>query len=134
MTAGLVLKSLAIGLAAMVLNVAVAFAWVALYSLAIAPGQGEAAYQAYALRAVPWSAVIAGVPILVAAGWLLARWLRSGGWRSGIGAGVAYVALDVAILVATGTLAAVAAVNLLSWATKLAAAALGGAVAARRAT
>ena len=114
----------------MIVNVAAAFAWVALYSMVIAPGQGEAAYQAYAQRAAPWSSVIAGAPILGAAGWLLARW-HGGGWRTGIGAGIGYVVIDTAILIAAGALAAMPGIIALSYATKLAAAALGGRLAGR---
>lgn len=130
MTIGYVFKCLAVAVAAMALNVAASFGWVAFYSMVIAPGQSEAAYQAYAERAVPWSAVIAGIPILIGASWLLARWQR-GGWRTGIGAGVGYAVIDFVILAATGTLEAMPAIVALSGATKIAAAAIGGAIAAR---
>src|ERR1700704_1323300 len=96
-----ILRGLAVAAPAMGLNIACAFLWVALYSHAIAPGQGEAAYQAYAMRAVPWSAVIAGVPILFGAGWLLAR-RQGGGWRAGLLAGGLYLAIDLAIVLAVG--------------------------------
>jgi hypothetical protein len=125
-----ILRGLAVAVPAMVLNIACAFLWVALYSHVIAPGQGEAAYQAYAMRAVPWSAVIAGVPILLGAGWLLARW-QGGGWRTGLLAGAIYLAIDLAILVAAGALAAMPGIVALSYATKLAASALGGAIAGK---
>jgi hypothetical protein len=120
-----ILKSPAVAVPAMALNVAVSFLWVAIYSMLIAPGQGEAAYQAYAMRAAPWSSVIAGAPILFGGGWLLARW-HGGGWRTGICAGIGYVAIDVAIILAAGALAAMAGIIALSSATKLAAAALAG--------
>jgi hypothetical protein len=113
---------------AMVLNVAVAFLWVAVYSLLIAPGQDQAVYEAYAMRAAPWSSVIAGMPILFGAGWLLARW-HGGGWATGVWAAMAYILLDVIILAAAGgTFSPIVA---LSAVTKLGAAALGGALAAR---
>ena len=121
----LALRSVAVAVAAMVLNVAAAFLWVLIYSMLIAPGQEEAAYQAYALRAAPWSSVIAGIPILLFAGWLLARW-HGGGWRTGIGPAVAYAVMDFLILLGFGALPAMAGVALISDATKLAAAALGG--------
>ena len=127
----LALRSVAVAVAAMVLNVAAAFLWVFIYAMLIAPGQDEAAYQAYAMRAAPWCSVIAGIPILFVAGWLLARW-HGGGWRTGICAAVAYVVLDVLILVAADALFALPAIEALSYATKLGAAACGGALAARR--
>jgi hypothetical protein len=116
----------------MVLNVAFSFLWVFIYSSLIAPGQSEASYDAYAMRIAPWSSVIAGAPILLAGGWLLARW-HGGGWRIGICAGIAYLVIDLAILLAAGVLAAYAVFVALSWTTKPAAAALGGALAQRRA-
>ena len=128
----LALKAVAIALAAMVLNVAFSFLWVFIYSALIAPGQGEAAYEAYAMRIAPWSSVIAGAPILLAGGWLLARW-HGGGWQTGICAGVAYVVIDLGVLLAAGVLGDYAVVVALSWTTKPAAAALGGALAQRRA-
>ena len=131
MGAILLLRSLAVAVAAMAVNVACAFLWVAIYSMLIAPGQDEAVYQAYAMRAAPWSSVIAGAPILLGAGWLLARW-HGGGWRTGICAAVAYVVLDTLILLAAGALFALPGIEALSYATKLAAAAYGGALADRR--
>jgi hypothetical protein len=125
-----ILRGLAVAAPAMALNIACAFLWVAVYAHLIAPGQGEAAYQAYAMRAVPWAAVIAGVPILLGAGWLLARWL-GGGWRSGLLAGVLYIAIDLAIVVAVGGLGTMPGIVALSYATKLAASMIGGAMAGK---
>jgi hypothetical protein len=127
----LALRSIAVAVPAMVLNVAAAFLWVFIYSMLIAPGQDEAAYQAYAMRAAPWCSVIAGIPILLFAGWLLARW-HGGGWRTGIFAAVAYVVLDAIILLAAGALFAFPGIEALSYATKLGAAACGGLLAGRR--
>jgi hypothetical protein len=121
----LALKSIAVAIGAMVLNVAMSFVWVFLYSVLIAPGQSEAAYQAYAMRAAPWCSVVAGIPILFGAGWVLARW-HGGGWRTGICAGIAYVALDLAAIASAGMLTSFALILALSYSTKLAAAALGG--------
>ena len=130
MGVALLLRSLAVALAAMVLNVAAAFLWVAIYSLLIAPGQDQTAYEAYAMRAAPWSSVIAGIPILFAAGWLLARW-HGGGWGTGIWAAAAYILIDVIVLAAAVGMTAFSPVVALSAVTKLGAAALGGAMAAR---
>lgn len=127
----LALKSVALAVASMALNVAMAFLWVFLYSTFIAPGQSEAAYEAYAMRIAPWSSVIAGIPILFAAGWLLARW-HGGGWRTGICAGVAYVVIDALMLLAVGVLLDFLVVVAWSFTTKLASAALGGVLARRR--
>lgn len=129
----LALRSVAIAVAAMVINVAFAFLWVFIYSTFIAPGQNEEAYKAYAMRVAPWSSVIAGIPILFAAGWLLAHW-HGGGWQIGICAAVAYIVIDALILAAARALGDYPGVVALSFATKLAAAGLGGAMAQRLAT
>jgi hypothetical protein len=131
MGAKLILRGLAVAVAAMALNIACAFLLVAIYAYLIAPGQSEAAYQAYAMRAAPWSSVIAGAPILLGAGWLLARW-HGGGWRTGLWAGGLYVAIDLALLLAAGALAAMPGIVALSHLSKLAASALGGAIAGKR--
>ena len=126
----LLLKSLALAIAAMAINVAMAFGWVAIYSLAIAPGQSEAAYQAYAEQVAPWCSVIAGIPILFVAGWLRARWgSGASGWSFGAMVGILYALLDVTILLAAVGLAALTGVVGLSIVTKIAAAAWGGKVA-----
>ena len=126
----LLLKSLALAFAAMVVNVAAAFGWVAIYSLAIAPGQSEAAYQAYAEQVAPWCSVIAGVPILFGAGWLRARSRRgASGWSLGMTVGVLYAVLDLSILLGAVGLAALTGVVGLSVVTKIAASAWGGRVA-----
>ena len=127
------MRSLVIAVRAMVLNVAFAFLWVFIYSTWVAPGQDEAAYNAYARRVAPWSSVIAGIPILCVAGWVLARW-HGGGWQVGICAAVAYVVIDFTVVAAAGALGDFPAIVALSFATKLAAAALGGAMARRLAT
>ena len=82
------------------------------------------------VRATPWSAILAGMPILFGAGWLLARW-HGGGWRTGIGVGIAYAAMDFLILLAFNALLVMPGVVLLSDATKLAAAALGDHIAGK---
>lgn len=130
MGAKLILRGLAVAVGAMALNIACAFLWVAIYSHLIAPGQSEAAYQAYALRAVPWSAVIAGIPILFGAGCLLARW-HGGGWRTGLWAGAFYLAVDLAILLVAGGVGSMLGIVALSYSTKLAASTLGGAMAGK---
>ena len=127
----LTLKSVAVAVAAMAVNVAASFLWVFVYSMLIEPGHDAAFYEAYAMRVAPWSSVIVGLPILFGAGWLLSRW-HGGGWQTGLWAGVAYVLIDGAILAAAGMLTGLLAIEALSYATKLGAAALGGRAAGRR--
>ena len=125
----IIARGLGLGLLALLLNVLVAFAWVFFYSVAIAPGHDGAFYQAYAQRVAPISAILAGVPILFAAGWLAAR-----GPRRDLAAllpAAAYIVLDL-VLVAAGGLWPSAWSLALSYLTKLAAAWAGGRMAIGR--
>lgn len=81
-------------LVAEVVLVAAAFLWVALYSHLIAPGQDVSAYRQYAQQASPWVSVIVGMPLFC----LLGRWL--GSRRSAAALFGAFVALDVALVLA----------------------------------
>ena len=127
----LALRSAVVAAAAMVVNVAASFLWVFIYSMLIVTGHNEAFHDAYAARAAPWCSVVAGVPILVGAGWLLTRW-HGGGWRTGIWVGIAYAFLDTLILAAAGMIVALLPIVALSHVTKITAAALGGRAASRR--
>lgn len=60
-------------LLAEVAQIAAAFAWVALYSHLIHPGETRAFYQHYAEVAGPWVSVLAGTPIF----YLICRWIVS---------------------------------------------------------
>lgn len=53
--------------------VAAAFAWVAVYSYLINPGQPMATYEAYAVVASPWVSVIAGIPVFYLVSYFIAR-------------------------------------------------------------
>lgn len=53
--------------------VSAAFAWVALYSHVIHPGEPFEFYHRYALGASPWVSVIVGIPVF----FLACRWIRA---------------------------------------------------------
>ena len=119
----IILRGIGLGVAAMLLNVAVAFLWVWIYSLALAPGHDGGFYQAYAQRVAPVSSILAGVPLLLGAGYLAARGDRPL-LASLIPAG-AYILLDFVLMV-LGGLSEAPVTILISYVTKIAAAALGG--------
>jgi len=128
------LRVIALGLVAMVVNVAAAFLWVWFYSMAIAPGHDAAFYQAYATRAAPVSSVIAGIPILFLFGMVAARmamWASPGmALAAGIGTAATYATLDLIML--RGLAGPVPwDIVMLSHVTKLIAAAVGAMVAVR---
>lgn len=104
-----------------IVSVAAAFAWVALYSYVLAPGQTEAAYEAYARDASPIVALVVGPLVYFAAGRRLGA--------TAIAAAVLHGVIDLAILAMWSRAGAYhAAMTIASGALKLAAA-YGGATA-----
>lgn len=122
-------RGIGLGIAALLLNVAVAFFWVWLYSVAIDPGHDGAFYQAYAQRVAPVAGFIAGIPLLLAAGWRVGRRQRSD--VAALTPAITYVVLDVGLM-AAGNLWAGPLALLLSYASKLLAAWVGGRLARPR--
>src|ERR1043165_8181821 len=98
----------ATALAVMVANVAIAFGVVWVYSTFVAPGQSAAHnYEAFAQAAAPVSSVVAGIPLMLLAGYLLARGReKSAALLAAGAAALVYIVLDLAILIgahATGS-------------------------------
>jgi len=125
----------AAALGVMIANVALSFFMVWVYSAFISPGQTQGYYEAFAMRAAPIGSVVAGIPLMLLAGFLLAkgREKRAALFAAGAAA-LVYILLDMAIV-----LGAVASVSLWGWAvlalshvTKLLAALAGAALALRR--
>ena len=125
----IIARGLGLGVGAMLLNVAIALAWVLLYAVAIAPGHDGVFYQAYAQRVAPISGLIAGIPIFLAAGWLAAR--GPGAQRAAWLPPVAYILLDLVLLIASGLWPPLWSLAL-SYTTKLGAAWAGGRQAERQ--
>ena len=73
MTGRDMLRAIGIALALLVANFAIGILAVTVYSLAIAPGQGSAAYQAAAQWIVPWVVGIASPLMFALAGFVAAR-------------------------------------------------------------
>lgn len=104
-------------------QIAAAFAWVAIYSYLINPGQPFATYQAHAQASGPWVSLVAGAPIFYAA----SRWIARSR-HTALALFAIYAMLDGALLVGmmeTWTGAPVVLFGL-SYLTKLGACALGG--------
>jgi len=123
-----ILRGIGLGVLALLLNVLVAFLWVFFYSVAVAPGHDGAFYQAYAQRVAPISAILAGLPILFAAGWLTAR--GSGAVLPALVPAATYILLDL-VLNAIGGLSPPLWSLALSYLTKIGAAWAGGRLALR---
>lgn len=89
-------------LLAQVAQIAAAFAWVALYSYLIHPGETPAFYQRYAEVAGPWVSVLAGTPIF----YLVCRWIGSRAparaWPTAMALFGLFVILDLALVFSVG--------------------------------
>ena len=80
-------------LIAEVAMIAAAFAWVAIYSYLLHPGESPAFYQRYAELASPWVALLAGVPIF----YLVCR--RTGGLATALAIFAIYFCFDAPIVI-----------------------------------
>ena len=82
-------------LLALVVLVAAAFAWVAIYSYLLHPGESPAFYQQYAIRASPWVSLVMGFPVF----YLVCRWIGSRSpsraWPTAMGIFAIYLLLDL---------------------------------------
>jgi len=89
-------------LLAEVAQIAAAFAWVALYSYLIHPGETPAFYQRYAELAGPWVSVLAGTPIF----YLVCRWIGAGiparAWPTAMALFGFFVLLDLPLTLSAG--------------------------------
>ena len=114
-------------LAALLLHIAMialAVAWVALYSYALDPGHDRAFYEAYAGRSSPIVSLLAGGPVFYLAAALLTR--RRGSAAAAWIAAALYLVTDLAVLAAVGAFATAVALPFLGGAVlKLAGTALG---------
>ena len=117
------MRGIGLGVVALLLNAAIALLWVLFYSAALAPGHDGAFYQAYAQRVAPISGLIAGLPLLFAAGWLAARGERP--LQAALVPAAAYAVLDLLLMALGGTWLAPLTL-LISYATKAGAAVAGG--------
>src|SRR5688572_6230897 len=119
-------KAIGAAILLMVANVAVAFSVVAFYSFAIEPGRDASFYQAAALGIAPWSSVVAGSLLFLAAmRWLAWRGARRNGYTFAATVAAIYAAVDLAVVATQGMQALLAPVVAISIASKFAAALLG---------
>lgn len=125
----IIARGIALGIAAMLLIAGLAALWVWFYSVAIDPGHAGAFYQAYGQRVAPFAAILAGLPLLLAAGWLAAR--GTGLTMVCLIPAATYVLLDLALSAAGGAWPPLWAMAL-SWLSKFAAAWAGGLLAQRK--
>ena len=90
-------------LVAEIAQIAAAFAWVALYSYLVHPGETPAFYQSYAQISGPWVSLLAGTPIF----YLTCRWIGSRvpsrAWPTAMALFGLFVLVDLPLVFAAGT-------------------------------
>lgn len=120
-------------LGVMIVNVAISVGVVWAYSAFVHPGQPFAHYQSFAEASAPISSVVAGIPLMLFAGMMLARGRpRRAAFAAAGAAALLYILLDLAALLGAGAAGAIWFLAALSHTTKLAAALAGAALALRR--
>jgi SNF family Na+-dependent transporter len=119
----------AAALGVMIANVAISFGIVWVYATFLDPGQPFARYEAFAATAAPISSVVAGIPLMLAAGYVLAKGRsRRGALLAAGAAALLYILLDLAILLGMHAGGSVWGWEALSHATKLMSALAGAAL------
>lgn len=117
----------------MIANIVIAVAWVAVYSHFIDPGHDEAYYQAYAQASVPYSAIIAGIPLMfLATRYVAGKFPQGNRVKAALLVWLVYFLIDLTIMISSGELGRLAIFFVASFATKFGAAYFGGLTAQRR--
>ena len=110
----------------LVVNVALSFVYMVVYSHLIDSGHDERYYREHVKVAAPYCSIVAGIPLMFLAGWWIAAWWEVAfAVKAALMVWLIYALIDIAALTAAGLttrLAVLAAVSLL---TKLAAVYLG---------
>ena len=134
MTLGGVLALIGVALLVLVTNVAVSVLYMVVYGHLIDPGHEVQYYQDHIKVAAPYCSIVAGMPLMFLAGWWVGGWWeREFAVKAALMVWLAYVVIDMGVLLAAGLTPRIAVLFAVSFLTKLAAAYLGALVAGRRA-
>jgi hypothetical protein len=122
-----------VSLIVMVANVAFSILYMVVYSYWIDPGHDNKYYQEHIQIAAPYCSIIAGIPLMFAAGWVVSGW-RQGKFavKSAVVVWMAYALIDLTILLAAGITFRVGVLFVISFTTKLVAIYLGATYRIRR--
>ena len=111
-----------VALLVLIANVAASFLYMVVYSHVIDRGHHEQYYRDHIKVAAPFCSVVAGIPLMFLAGWWVGGWWEgSFAVRAALTVWLAYVLVDIAVLVAAGLSTKVAILFAVSFLTKLAA-------------
>jgi hypothetical protein len=126
MTFGRVALLVGVALLVMVANVAASIGYMVVYGYVIDPGHDAKYYDDHIQVAAPYCSIVAGIPLMFAAGWWVTGWWRRGlGMRPAWVVWGAYAGIDLLVLLAVGLSLGVGVLFMVSFATKLAAALFG---------
>ena len=132
MSLGRVAGLVGVAMLVMVVNVASSILYMVVYSYAIDTGHDAKYYEEHIQLAAPYCSIVAGIPLMFSAGW----WV--GGWRynklpvkAALVVWLAYVLIDISVLIAVGLTTGIAILFAVSFLTKLVAVYLGALVAGR---
>jgi len=135
MTIGRMAWIIGAAIVVLVVNVAVSFLWVGVYSYAINPRQTQQYYQEYAQVAAPYSSIIAGAPLMFLMCWWVAGWWNDLGLKAALLVWLVYTVIDVLLLAGVamkeGLPTRMIVITVMSIIAKLAAAYFGGLVGSR---
>ena len=121
MTFGRVAVLVGVALCVMVVNVAISVLYMVVYGHVIDPGHEQTYYDAHIQVAGPYIGIAAGIPLMFLAGRWVAGWDITQGVQSAIVVWVAYVVIDIAVLLAVGPTRRAVVMVAISILTKLAA-------------
>lgn len=126
MTFGRVALLVGVAVLVLVANVAASIGYMVVYGHVIDPGHEAKYYNDHIQIAGPYCSIVAGIPLMFAAGWWVTGWWRRVlGMRPAWVVWVAYTVIDLLILLAAGLSLGVGVLIVVSCATKLVAALFG---------
>lgn len=126
MTFGRVALLIGVALLVLVANVAASIVYMVVYGYIIVPGHDQEYYDDHIQIAAPYCSIVAGMPLMFAAGWWVTGW-----WRQELGTRpawivwTAYAVIDLLAILAVDLSLQVLVLFAVSFATKLAAALAG---------
>lgn len=111
----------------LIVNVALSFAYMFVYSYAINPGHDKQFYQEYVKTAAPFCSIFFGIPLFyLVCRWIGNRWEKEFAIKAAISVWIAYAIIDLSIIAASGVDLTFAGFVVISMITKLISAYLGG--------
>ena len=133
MTFGRVASLIGVALLVMVANIAASILYMVVYGHVIDPGHEPQYYHDHIQVAGPYCSIVAGIPLMLLAGWWVAGWSQGkAGVRAALVVWLAYAVIDLSVLVAAGMTMRVGILFAVSFVTKLAAAWCGAWIRVRR--